>query len=114
MRITYNDWTVWKQLIQEEPRLELLRQELLSIAKRVKGKRNFCALWVWYERVSNYKEKCCRLVGMDREDDPVSDLLKSSKAYDCAYHILFETLPDCRHDGKDCMEVKHLQRDLYS
>ena len=57
---------------------------------------NFCANEVWYgyfHRVG-LKKRLCQLVGWERADrDPV---LGTSAAYDVAYEVIYQALPDCR------------------
>ncbi len=103
-------WALWEQLILAEPYLERVRQELLEVRRKNLRRKNFCALFGWLQL--GYENRVKHLVGWDLAADK-PDILKSQEAYHCAYSILWETLPDCRHDGKDCMEVNHLQWDLY-
>ena len=92
----------------QPPLYEPHLQELIELSNRATGKRNFCALYVWLGL--GYRKKVGLVVGWHRKCDLVSELMKTSAGYDCAYHVLFETLPDCGHSGLDCLEVKHLQQ----
>jgi hypothetical protein len=93
--LTFND------LVTLEPRLA----ELLTEARAFKPRPKFCANAVWYGYFgsSGLKDKLLGLVGWGREtpldgatDAPREETLKSSEAYDVAYHTLYEALPDCR------------------
>jgi hypothetical protein len=91
----------WAELVEAEPRLGQLLREIRAI-RRTPGKR-WCANAVWYGYGGGYrhsfKGRLSRLVGYDRRGDP---LLGTEDAYDRAYETLYDTLPDCNHDGLFC------------
>jgi hypothetical protein len=87
----------WALLVELEPSLLTLYHE----AKAVKDDEKrpwFCANAVWYGRYGNegFKQRLVELVGYSvtrRGGDP---RLASSRAYDIAYHKIYQALPDCR------------------
>ncbi len=69
--------------------------------KRIEGK-SFCANEIWYgyngrSREDGLRYKVQLLVGHARQDGPAE--LKTSKAYDVVYEMIYNALPDC----KDCL-----------
>src|SRR5262245_39407179 len=98
-KLTFND------LVALEPRLA----HLLTEARSHKPSRKFCAneAWYGYFGFSGLKDKLLRLVGWGRETAPdgvteaaEEQTLKSSQAYDVAYHTVCQALPDC---GPECV-----------
>jgi hypothetical protein len=86
-----NHKPTWDELVDAEPRLG----QLLAEAQAVKdeGGPSFCANTIWYRR---FKPRLSALVGWDRKGHPV---LGGELAYDVAYRIVYNALPDCR----DCL-----------
>lgn len=83
-------WRLWHQLIAAEPRLIYLFDK----ARRVQddhATKSFCANRVWYESI---KPTVCELVGDARKGHA---LLGTSDAYDVAYEVIYNVLPDCRN-----------------
>lgn len=86
----------WNELCELEPRLLHLYDEARVI--RDEGGPSFCANAVWYGRhgYEGLKPKLCELVGFHREGDGSDPRLATARAYDLAYHKVYDALPDCR------------------
>ncbi|WP_162490072.1 hypothetical protein [Neomoorella thermoacetica] len=82
----------FKELCKIEPELWELYQE----AKSYKPTPDFCANWVWYCR-GGLKERLLPLVGW-LASNPA---LRTSEAYDLAYHTIYNALPDCQHEEEN-------------
>lgn len=82
-----------------EPRLSVLKQEIVSLASRTPNDAEFCANYHWYK---TFKPKLLKLVGYDRTDYGEGHFLRSSQAYSAALHHLYNLLPDCNHEGRSC------------
>jgi hypothetical protein len=83
----------WPEICQLEPRLQALLEEI----KQVKDDPTtpyFCANAHWYGQ-SGFKSRIFYLVGHWAENCH----LRSSTAYDVAYHKLYDALPNCRNCG---------------
>ena len=84
------------QLCKLEPRLASLREQ----AKAVDGSgEHFCANMVWYRKL---KPQLLELVGWEAEGKAKTPELGSNDAYDAAYDLIYDELPDC----KDCSCVR--------
>jgi hypothetical protein len=85
----------WSQLCKIEPRLKTLYNNIKEI--KDSGGPYFCALEVWYgwHNKHSFKQQLCALVGWHAEKD--DHILRSSVAYDLAYHKCFNILPPCRN-----------------
>ena len=82
-------------LVRHEPRL----LELLNEASAVKGKEKyFCANRLWHK---DFKPRMEQMVGMHLAKNAPA-IMRTSKAYDCAYDTLYSVLPDCKHPGEIC------------
>lgn len=81
----------WEQLVAAEPKLAALLAEAQAVSSE--GQERFCANTIWYSR---FKPRLLPLVGWDslRQRDP---LLGSEGAYNRAYDVLYDALPDCRN-----------------
>jgi hypothetical protein len=84
----------FRALAKLEPRL----RALLALARAHHKNRDpvFCANAVWYGYPGfgpGLKERLCRLVGYRAEQ---GGDLRTSAAYDVAYHTIYRALPDCR------------------
>lgn len=83
----------WGRLVARIPELAHLRREA---QKTSDADPHFCANYVWY-RPGGLKERLSQLVGWGvASPDP---MVRSSEAYDLAYDILYNALPDCRDCG---------------
>ena len=90
----------WGELVAREPRLARLRREIRALHRQPLGD-NWCAGEAWYgygawrwSGGEGFRRRLAALVGTTAErPDPV---LRRSKAYDLAYRMLYEALPDCR------------------
>lgn len=80
---------LWKQICELEPGLLDLYTEAAAVKDDGKLKR-FCANDVWTHR---FKPRLVKLVGWDSK----IELLQSTTAYDVAYHMVYDVLPDCRN-----------------
>lgn len=88
----------WKRLIEIEPMLELLRLAVAAV-KDDGTSPYFCANEWWYGRGDHgFKGRMSRLVGWtsDKGYDP---FLRTQEAYDVAYDVLYNELPNCRNCG---------------
>ena len=87
----------WAELAEIEPELLIIEANLKAI-KDNKRNKSFCANAIWFGypgHSPSYKMWMHRLVGSYvRKDNP---RLITSEAYDCAYHHLYDILPDCRN-----------------
>lgn len=84
----------WEDLLSLEPRLAFLQVE--AMAETNHDKPDYCANAVWggYQGHLGLKPRLVRLVGWHAESqDPA---LRSSAAYDIAYHQVYDALPGCR------------------
>lgn len=85
----------WQLLVEHEPGLV----HLLATARAVKpgDDPHFCANEVWYgygrHRGNGIKGKLVELVGFHRHGHRI---LGTQQAYDTAYKVIYEALPDCR------------------
>jgi hypothetical protein len=75
-------------LCQREPRLHSLERDIQAVKDT--GGPSFCANDWWYGRL---KPRLVRLVGFGAEQPE----LRTPEAYDVAYDVLYELLPDCRN-----------------
>jgi hypothetical protein len=90
----------WQRLVELEPRLA----DLYNRARAVRDDKHhssFCANRVWYGRDNQeggLRGQLFKLVGheVSRHADP---RLRTSAAYDVAYHAIYHALPDCRNCG---------------
>lgn len=80
---------LWKQISELEPALLSMYNEAASIKDDRKSKR-FCANSVWSH---DFKPRLVKLVGWDSN----VELLQSTTAYDVAYRMIYDVLPDCRN-----------------
>lgn len=83
----------FEQLAALEPRLA----ELRARARRVRdpgGRRGFCANEVWFREL---KPELLHLVGWQRREEPW--ILCTSQAYEAAYKVIYDELPNCRRCG---------------
>lgn len=87
----------WKELVEAEPRLAGLLEEVKAVQDD--GGPVFCANAVWYgygpywDR--GFKERMSELVGWGRTVPPA--WLHTPRAYDVAYDTLYAPLPNCRN-----------------
>ena len=82
----------WTELVRREPKLQKLLAEIRRI--RPKPGRPFCANRHWFEL---YDWRLDKLVGWHtNHPDPE---MRTSRAYDTAFEVLYEALPDCRDCG---------------
>jgi hypothetical protein len=96
MRPTPRQRKHFEALCQIEPRLQGLHER----AKAVKDNRrqaSFCANAVWYGYSARHPRKGLRgemaeLVGWIAEKPE----LRTTTAYDVAYHVVYDVLPGCR------------------
>lgn len=86
-RLTY------PELAAREPRLAELSR---FIRAQHPGRPGYCANRAWF-REPGFKAALCRIIGGVAEQEDAA--LRTSAAYDVAYHTLYHTLPDCRHEG---------------
>jgi hypothetical protein len=88
----------FEQLCELEPRLLDLLNEARAI-KDNRRKRSFCANQVWYgwRGHEGFKPRLLDLVGFRRKHDGSDPRLATSRAYDVAYHTIYDALPDCRN-----------------
>jgi len=86
----------WKEITQREPRL-LALYERARATQDDKTKEWFCANQIWYRQL---KPELVELVGSARTDDAI---LGTCRAYDVAYHTVYNALPDCRGNCPDVM-----------
>jgi hypothetical protein len=93
----------WADLVAAEPRLAELEAEA-RLAHQVPGPK--CANRVWYGRpgTPSMKRDFSRLVGWGRpRSAPGPEWLRTSVAYELAYHRLYDLLPcDVGPDGCAC------------
>lgn len=100
----------WKRAKKLEPGLIPLWQE----AKNYHKQRTplFCANAIWYgyrePEHDGLKTRLCRIIGWDRdyttpkmEEEDIL-FLRSKEAYDATYTMIYNALPDCRHEGRMC------------
>jgi transcriptional regulator with XRE-family HTH domain len=85
---------VWRRLVDAQPALLGLEDELRTIASR-DHTREWCASEVW-RCPAGARARIGRLVGWRYPFDPV---LGAPRAYDAAKAHLRSLLPPCRHDG---------------
>jgi hypothetical protein len=88
----------WNALVAAEPRLARVLEDA-----RAEPKFKTCqkAQAVWY---GEYKRKVERLVGfMVTKDHPHYDILRTTQAYDVAYHTVYNALaaPPCGRLGRN-------------
>src|SRR5262245_57083999 len=86
----------WALLVAHEPQLG----RLLAGIRAIRARRGFCAnsVWLGYHG-GGFERRLGQLVGWCRKDDPI---LGTRRAYDLAHHVLYEALPDCRHESPFC------------
>lgn len=82
----------WENLIEQEPQLQSLLNEILEIKDL--GENYFCANEVWHDK--KFKERMSKLVGWEASSN-FPEFMRSEEAYDIAYHKLYRSLPDCRN-----------------
>ncbi len=88
----------WAELVELEPKLA----DLLKLAENYpKDSPSFCAnaAWYGYGGTPSLKDALCKLIGWDRQSKDPTGVLGSEAAYDVAYDVLWESLPDCQHPG---------------
>lgn len=96
----------WEQVVELEPRLQVLFDEATAAGSR---KESFCAFDAWYGRNGEglgLKQRVSQLVGWGRRCVPLDAremTLQSHTAYDVAYQTIYHQLSDCRNAGCDCM-----------
>jgi hypothetical protein len=88
---------LWKEMLKEEPALQLLMKELRAV-KDDKKEASFCANRLWLmgwdnDPLSSPKRKIEELVGWHAQN-PV---LRTEAAYRLAYEKLYDVLPNCRN-----------------
>jgi len=89
----------FNRLTLYEPRLVVLRNDIVSLASGVSKKEVFCANFHSYK---TFKPRLLKLVGYDRTDLGEGHVLRSSQAYSAALHHLYNLLPDCNHEEGAC------------
>jgi len=82
----------WEDLIELEPRLADIADDILRVA-RSKG---FCANQAWYPPHGQFRTRMQNLVGWLREDK-TEPRLCGQRAYHIAYDHLYNLLPNCNH-----------------
>lgn len=85
----------FSQLCELEPRLLALFNEAKSI-KDNRRKPSFCANRIWYAW-GGLRERMTPLVGYAVKRRGGDPRLATSRAYDIAYHTIYDALPDCRN-----------------
>lgn len=85
----------FSQLCELEPRLLALFNEAKSI-KDNRRKPSFCANRIWYAW-EGLRERMTPLVGYAVKRRGGDPRLATSRAYDTAYHTIYDALPDCRN-----------------
>jgi hypothetical protein len=83
----------FQQICDLEPQVQALFAEAKAIQDDP-SKESFCANNVWYGH-TGLKSRVAALVG-DRATNPQ---LRTSQAYDMAYHTVYDVLPPCRNCG---------------
>ena len=83
---------MWSSVIHAEPKLKGLWKVALST--RVDAPPGYCANRSWY---GWFKPRLLPLVGWERKKGP--KWLQEQPAYEVAYDVIWETLPDCKHEG---------------
>lgn len=78
----------WEALVEVEPLLEGLREQAKQIEDA--GGKSFCANTAWYNKL---KPQMVELVGFEASKKQ----LRSMDAYDLAYDVVYNELPDCRN-----------------
>jgi hypothetical protein len=88
----------WHKLTRLEPRLLDLYREVRSIHDNGR-EPSFCANRVWYGRggFEGFKHRLTALVGFRRRNDGSHARLATSRAYDIAYHKIYDAIPPCRN-----------------
>jgi hypothetical protein len=91
-----NAHLTYAELEARDERLVTLRRRVEAVRRPAIGR--FCAHAHWYgRRDSGFKGELCGIVGWDSANPDAA--LRTTEAYDVAYHHLYDLLPDCRHDG---------------
>ena len=85
----------FEDLCELEPRLATLYNEAKSINDN-RRKRSFCANRIWYAW-GGLRERMTPLVGYAVQRRGGDPRLATSRAYDVAYHSIYDALPDCRN-----------------
>ena len=85
----------FEDLCRIEPRLATLYNEAKSI-RDDKRKPSFCANRTWYA-CGSLRERTTPLVGCAVKRRGGDPRLATSRAYDTAYHTIYDALPDCRN-----------------
>ena len=85
----------FSQLCELEPRLLALLNEAKSI-KDNRRRPSFCANRVWGDS-GGLRERMTQLVGYSVRRQGGDPRLATSRAYDIAYHTIYDALPDCRN-----------------
>jgi len=80
----------FRELCRLEPGLKLLYDKARAVKDR--GGRYFCANEIW---IREFKPLLINLVGWHARNHS----LRTTEAYDVAYHTIYDALPDCR----DCL-----------
>lgn len=84
---------LFARLCVVEPRLTQLLKEAQSIEDD--GKQpSFCGNDIWYDK---FKERMSLLVGWEPMLAQGKEILCTEQAYDAAYLVLYDALPDCRN-----------------
>lgn len=81
----------WEMIVQEEPRLKALLDEILKAKDSFKETPNLSALWYGNPDIKGYKAKMRVLVGCEVEGT-VKDFMRSGAAYDLVYEKLRDAL----------------------
>jgi hypothetical protein len=88
----------WEDLVDLEPRLEQLERDIKYHAGQHRAGR-YCANRHWFGYTGvGFKDRLLDLVGWEAK----GSALRSSEAYDVAYHHLYAILPPCRHESVFC------------
>ncbi len=93
--------TMWDDLVALEPRLAALLVEAKSWHQKSKNTPEFCANRIWYSygNPRGLRQDVISLVGWSAKHDDRPAPLATSLAYDTAYEMVYNALPDCRHEG---------------
>jgi len=86
-RLTY------AELVAREPRLADLRR---FVAAQQPGQPDYCANRAWF-RAPGFKAALCRIIGDEADQEDAA--LRTSAAYDVAYHTLYHALPGGGGEG---------------
>jgi hypothetical protein len=103
------DTMTFKELVALEPKLAELEQDIKGHAERNRKTPKYCANAWWYgyphAHFEGFKGPFVKLVGI-LVPEYKHPMLRTSKAYDVAYHHLYSLLPNCR-SGCACQTFQH-------